>query len=107
MRKELILRKSLIAAAIASLLAAGAGLGIASAAPGPNGHNNHGLCTAYFNGSANGQAHKHQAGPFQALEAAASDNDDNTSPAEDVWNWCNDTANNPKGIGGNPDDPTS
>jgi hypothetical protein len=45
--------------------------GAASAAPGPNGHNNHGLCTAYFAGSDNGQSHKHKAGPFVGLEDAA------------------------------------
>jgi len=43
----------------------------AFAKPGPNGHNNHGLCTAYFAGSATGQSHKHAAGPFVALEDAA------------------------------------
>jgi hypothetical protein len=45
--------------------------GIAMAAPGPNGHNNFGLCRAYFAGSDNGQSHKHKAGPFVALEDAA------------------------------------
>jgi hypothetical protein len=33
--------------------------------PGENGE--HGLCNAYFRGSANGQEHKHAAPPFQAL----------------------------------------
>jgi len=39
--------------------------------PGPNGHNDKGLCNAYFRGSDNGQAHKHSAPPFAALEDAA------------------------------------
>lgn len=97
--------KKLLAAGALGLLLAGGSLTAALAAPGPNGHNNHGLCTAYFNGSDTGQAHKRQAGPFQALEQTADDGDSNTSPAQDVWNWCNDTANNAKGIGGNPTPP--
>ena len=36
--------------------------------PGPNGDNTYGLCTAYNSGSPTGQAHKHKAGPFAALE---------------------------------------
>lgn len=97
--------KKVIASAIAAVALAGGTAVMASAAPGPNGHNNHGLCTAYFNGSATGQAHKHDAGPFVALEQAADDGNSNTSPEQDVWTWCNDTANNPKGIGGNPTNP--
>jgi hypothetical protein len=101
------LKKFLIATAIATLVTTGAGIGIGQAkGPGPNGSNNHGLCTAYFNGSQNGQDHKHQAGPFQALEAAADDGNSSTSPEQDVWNWCNDTTNNPKGVGGNPTPPS-
>jgi hypothetical protein len=46
--------------------------GFASAgAPGPNGHNTFGLCTAYFAGSEKGQEMKHKAPPFAGLEAAA------------------------------------
>ncbi|HET7652152.1 MAG TPA: hypothetical protein VFK42_03885 [Acidimicrobiales bacterium] len=97
--------KKLLAAGAMGLLLAGGSLTGALAAPGPNGHNNHGLCTAYFNGSDTGRAHKHQAGPFQALQQAADDGDSNTSPEQDVWNWCNDATNNPKGIGGNPTPP--
>jgi len=67
------LKKFLIAAGLTTLVAAGAGLRVSQASPGPNGSNNHGLCTAYFNGSQNGQDHKHNAPPFQALEQAASD----------------------------------
>lgn len=63
--------KKLIAASILALLATGGSMTIAKADPGPNGNNNHGLCTAYFAGSDNGRAHKRNAPPFQALEAAA------------------------------------
>ena len=78
-----------LAIVIAGTLALSAGsLGLAQADPGPNGHNDHGLCTAYFNGSENGQAHKRNAGPFVALEEAADDGDDSTSPAEDVAAFC-------------------
>jgi len=110
MREDNVLKKFLISAALATLVTAGAGLGISQAAgsPGPgHGGNAHGLCTAYFNGSDTGRAHKHQAGPFQALEQAASDGNSNTSPEQDVYNWCMDTTNNPKGIGGNPTPPGS
>lgn len=88
-----------------ALLAGGA----AVADPGPNGSNNHGLCTAYFNGSANGQSNKRKAGPFAALEQTAGDADGNGTPNEptDVWAWCNLLENNPKGIGGQPDDPNT
>ena len=105
------MKRFLIAAALATLVTAGAGLGISQAAggPGPNGSNNHGLCTAYFNGSQNGLDHKRNAGPFQALQTAAGDADgDGTSGTpSDVWTWCNDATNNPKGIGGNPTDPNA
>jgi len=102
-------KRFLIAAALATLVTAGAGLGISQAAggPGPNGSNNHGLCTAYFNGSDQGRANKHNAGPFQALEDTADDGNSNTSPEQDVWAWCTDATNNPKGIGGNPTDPNA
>ncbi len=64
------MRRAVITAVVASALAAG---GAAFADPGPNGHNDYGLCKAYFAGSENGQQHKHQAPPFVALEQAASD----------------------------------
>lgn len=92
--------------------------GFAGADPGPNGSNNHGLCTAYFNGSETGQSHKRNAPPFVALarEVGNSDGMDNDGDGqtdegdemagpEGIWDWCMDPENNPKGIGGNPDDP--
>ena len=63
------MKKLLVTAAAGGLLLGGANLALA--APGPNGHNDYGLCTAYFAGSENGQEHKHSAPPFAALEAAA------------------------------------
>ena len=66
------MKKFLVAAATAGLLVGGAGL--AHATPGPNGHNNYGLCNAYSQGSAQGQAQKQAHGQaFLGLEKAASD----------------------------------
>jgi hypothetical protein len=80
-------KRLVIGGAVAALLAGGAGMSFAGQ-PGPNGHNNYGLCKAYFSGSENGQAHKHNSSAFAALEAAASDNDDSTSPEDDVAAFC-------------------
>lgn len=110
--------KKTVAILIGMLSMLGGAVGVALATPGPNESNNHGLCTAYFNGSETGRSNKHKAGPFAALESAANardgqDNDgddqiDETDEvAEAVWNWCDDPANNPKGIGGQPEDPTN
>jgi hypothetical protein len=106
--------KKLLAALVAAA-AFGGIVNVAVAEPGPNGSNNHGLCTAYFNGSANGRAHKQEAGPFVALMMAAAnsdgvDNDDDgdtdegdeTTGAEGVFDYCTEF-----GIGGNPDDPST
>lgn len=85
------------------------GAGIALAKPGPNDKNNHGLCTAYFNGSDTGREHKRQAGPFQALEQAAQDggyqDEEGESIEHAVMDFCNATSD--KGIGGNPELPES
>lgn len=58
-----------VPAAAAALIAGGTVVAIAD--PGPNGHNTHGLCTAYFAGSEKGQEMKRKAPPFVGLEAAA------------------------------------
>lgn len=80
------MRIKLAAAAVAAFAVAAAAPAVAE--PGPNGHNNHGLCTAYFNGSDQGKENKREAGPFAALEEAADDGDDSTSPEEDVRVFC-------------------
>lgn len=94
------------------------GLSFAKAEPGPNGNNDHGLCTAYFNGQKEGHDKNGQPGPFQALEDTSreytdSDGVDNDgdgevdedgenqdlSAAENVFNFCDNTTT----IGGNPE----
>jgi hypothetical protein len=85
------MKRLVIGGAVAALIAGGAGMSFAGQ-PGPNGHNNHGLCTAYFAGSDNGQAHKHQAPPFVQLEkdADAAGNNDGTTDAQEVIDYCAD-----------------
>ena len=89
--------RKLLATLMAAGLMSGGALAIAQAEPGPNGNNNHGLCTAYFNGQKKGHGDEGPP-PFEALEDAADDSDDGTSPAEDVFNSCQEF-----GIGGNPE----
>lgn len=61
----------LIAAGVVSLSLGGLVPAFASGSPGPNGHNNNGLCEAAGSGSAQGQAEKQAHGAaFQALAAA-------------------------------------
>ena len=80
----------------------------------------HGHCTAYHNGSEQGRSKKSEAPPFQALAQHVGENngvDDDgddevdepgeTAGPEGIWDWCNDPENNPKGIGGQPEDPTN
>lgn len=100
------MHKRIPAIAVGALLS----FGLASAAtaghnddpvPGPNGHNNHGLCTALFNGSETGREHKADAPPFkQLIETGGGD-------LAKTWTWCMDAANNPKKIGGTPTEPGS
>jgi hypothetical protein len=111
------LRKTMLSlfAGVALMLG---GLSFAHADPGPNGTNDHGLCTAYFNGQKNGHDRNGQPGPFQALEDASRaytdhdgvDNDgdgqvdedgedQDLSAAENVFNYCDNTT----AIGGSPD----
>lgn len=61
------MRTRIVAASIvaAGLVFAG---GVASADPGPNGHNNKGLCNAFHSGSDTGRANKSSAPPFVALQ---------------------------------------
>ena len=110
-----------LSVAIAALLLAGLGAGLATAEPGPNGNNDHGLCTAYFNGQKVGHGPGEDTDdppPFQGLQEAGeyytdhdgADNDrdgevdegdesEQLTDAENIFNFCNDTTI----IGGNPD----
>jgi len=88
------MRLSRIVAPVVIALLIGGGAGIATADPGPNGHNNFGLCTAYFSGSEKGQEQKRKAPPFQALEAAADE------AGQSVEEWCAENAPHPGGGGG-------
>lgn len=85
---KISLVKLVLAPAAVALLVAG-GAGIASADPGPNGNNNFGLCTAYFAGSDKGKEQKRKAPPFQALEEAAEESD------QSVEEWCAQNAPHP------------
>lgn len=81
------MRKRVLTVAVGILLTAGTGAGTALAAggPGPNGHNNQGLCNAYFRGSTQGQAQKQSHGQaFIVLAATAA-----------MWDQTQDT-NNPE-----------
>ncbi|MDA8183110.1 MAG: hypothetical protein ACYCUF_08760 [Acidimicrobiales bacterium] len=76
--------RHVIAAAAISVAGVGAGLATPAfaSAPGPNGHNDFGLCQAYPSGSSTGQSHKQSAPPFAALQNAAA------SAHETVAQFC-------------------
>ncbi|HVE47498.1 MAG TPA: hypothetical protein VNA57_12230 [Acidimicrobiales bacterium] len=90
------MKKQLLAMLAGVALASGGAVGAAFAGNGPdaNGPAKHGLCTAYHNGSANGQANKRKAQPFVNLEQAAkeadeADGEDNyTTTADEVAAFC-------------------
>jgi len=92
------MRKLLIAIAVASVAPLASG---AQAAPGPNGKNHHGLCTAYFAGSETGRANKRKAPPFAALEAVSEQaydeefGENDASISEKVAWWCGQNAPHP------------
>ena len=66
-----MIRKALIAAGVLSLSLGGFVPAMASGSPGPNGHNNNGLCEAAGSGSAQGQGQKQaHSAAFQALAMA-------------------------------------
>lgn len=75
---------------VALLIATAIGSGTSLAGPGPNGHNNWGLCNAYAH---NGGGNSHNAPPFAALEQAAEDAD------QTVAEWCAENGQHP---GNNP-----
>ena len=93
------MKRLVISSAVAALIAGGAGISFAGG-PGPNGHNDFGLCKAYFSGSDNGQANKAQHGAaFIALTAAAGDSDGDGTPGEpsDVRAYCDQNGQTPGG----------
>jgi hypothetical protein len=82
------LRKFIVCLTLAAAGALGV-TGVAGAAPGPNGHNDYGLCKAYFSGSQKGQDNKQQKGPFPALRTKAGDQDgDGDTDNDDVRAYC-------------------
>ena len=93
------MKRLVIGGAVAALLAGGVGLS-AAGEPGPNGHNNWGLCNAYAH---NGQNNNGVA--FQRLEAVAHEADeadgqnDYATAAEEVFAWCEENGQKP-GNGG-------
>lgn len=102
------MKTKLGASLIAALMMMGLfGVSQATAEPGPNGSNEKGLCTAYFNGQKNGHNKdgKDAPPPFLALEDAADEPDDEDGAnsgsgsfetAADVFEFCQGL------IGGNP-----
>ena len=66
-----MIKKALLGAGVVSLAIGGFVPAFAGGSPGPNGHNNNGLCEAAGSGSAQGQAQKQaHSAAFQALAAA-------------------------------------
>jgi hypothetical protein len=98
------MRLTKIAVPAAAVLMALGGASIASADPGPNGHNGFGLCTAYFAGSDTGREHKRDAPPFVALEEAAGVSSDDTQDQADqkVADWCSQNGTHPGNGSGKP-----
>ena len=91
------MRKFTVALVVLALAGLTGG-GIASAAPGPNGHNDYGLCKAYFAGSEKGQSKKQNKGPFPALKTKAGDYDqDGDTDNDDVRAYCETTTPGGKG----------
>lgn len=102
------MKTKLGASLIAALMMMGLfGVSQATAEPGPNGNNDKGLCTAYFNGQKkghdkDGDGQTDNARAFQGLEAAAGVTDEiGDEVATMVRNWCADAG---VVLGGNPDD---
>jgi len=85
------MKRKLLAVAITSLMAFGGTAAVTAAAPG-NGDNGHGMCTAYFSGSENGQEKKRDKGnAFIVFAESIGDYDgDDDVDTHDVALWCND-----------------
>ena len=97
----------------ASMVFAMFGVVSASADPGPNGNNDKGLCTAYFNGQKNGHDQnddgRSDPKPFANLENAADPDEELAGDelASAVFEWCRTMAGvDGEGvdIGGQPND---
>jgi hypothetical protein len=76
--------------------------------PGPNGNNDKGLCTAYFNGQKKGHEKQQERngeypGPFQALQDTAEAASDGEYEGEEAVYWYCAIRDGAPGIGGNPD----
>lgn len=97
------MRKAILALVIGVLTLGG--LSVAQASPGPNGHNEKGLCTAYFNGQKKGHEEGNGPGPFGALEDDSTDDgsnedlEDEMQVSDDVFEFCDQY-----GIMGNPEE---
>ena len=86
------MKRLVIGGAVAALIAGGAGASFAGA-PGPNDHNNWGLCNAYAH---NGNGNSHGAAPFASLATTAGDyNHDGQTNEQDVYDWCADNGQKP------------
>ena len=96
------MRTRIVAMLTAGVLAGGF-VGVAQAEPGPNGNNDHGICTAYFNGQKSGHDQGNSPGPFGALEDM---HDDDIQAIFDFCSGVDGPGNGSggDGIGGNPDE---
>jgi hypothetical protein len=94
-------KRLVLGGALVALLAGGAGSAIAAGGgPGPNGHNNYGLCNAYGHNGGNNHGRAFQELERAAREADEADGQDNyTTTAEEVGAFCSDTGAHPGGKG--------
>lgn len=110
------MKRQLLIVAITGLMAFGGTAAVSIAdheGPGPNGNNDHGLCTAYFNGQKNGHGKQEDGGPapFTNLESHAEwaaeesgEFEEGEAPTgEDAVYWYCALQDGAAGIGGNPD----
>lgn len=103
------MRKMILGALAAITLVLSGGAFAAQAEPGPNGNNEKGLCTAYFNGQKKGHDKdgdgRSNPKPFAALEDDAEDDGENEDLepeqqiSDDVFEFCDQF-----GIMGNPEE---
>jgi hypothetical protein len=97
------LTKRLLGTLVVAFMLTGMFAAFGIADPGPNGNNDKGLCTAYFNGQKKGHDKHGSPGPFAELERIAEEGyDGDGDTADAVYWWCSIRDGAP-GIGGNPD----